>query len=295
MNTMPVLTGLSTTQDNSTILLAAAADGGFALPPGVFPYSKPIVPSGNSCVITGAGSYQSVLQMTQPGQPGLEMIDGARLTLDGVGFTGPGGSGGTAPGLSITRKNNPNTFGLRFNDVVIQQFAGNGIDAPQANIIVSQFSKVTCESLGGFGFNITGVPGGAAGTSLQLSSCYAVACGLAGYYFQKMNYTALTGCGCDGCGAGYVFSACQGIALNACGTEGLTATGSGMINDGTSFRVDNCDGVDFGSGCWTYANSHLVLHVSGSSMNVRAERIGENTPLPVALGHTLIDSGSQFG
>ena len=176
----------------------------------------------------------------------------------------------------------------------MQQFGGDGIAAPQGNLIVSHFDRVTCTNVGGSGFNLTGVPGGSAGTSVKLTSCYAVGCGGAGYVLSKMCYSALSACACDSSGAGYVLSGCQGVALDACGTEGLTASGTGMCTDGTSFRVDGCDGIDL-RGCWTYANPRYVLHVSGGSANVRVGRIGENSPLRSALGHTLVDSGSQLG
>jgi len=295
---MPVLTGLSSAAasagTNAAALQRGLNSGGFVLPAGVWPYSKTlIVPP--AAVIEGAGSYKSVLQQLTPGQAGLTLIDGQRLTLSGVGITGPGITGPQAAGISLTRAQAANTALLFFEDVIVQQFAGNGIDGPQANIIVSTFNRVVCENLGGTGFNLTGVPGGSAGTSTSLTGCYAVACKKAGYNLAKMCYSALTGCACDSSGAGYVLQQCEGVSLSGCGTESIVATGTDILSDGTSFRADACDGIDFGSGCWTYANGHYVLRVSGGSRNIRAGRIGENSPLPTALGHTLVDSGSQLG
>jgi hypothetical protein len=296
---LPILQGLSSNGDNLVVLQRGLNSGGFCLPPGVWPYHGTLTAPPMATAVTGAGSYHSVLQQMQPGASGLTMTDGQRLMLSGVGITGPGSSqGSTSPspasGVQLRRVSQPNTALLFFEDVVIQQFPGDGIDASVANVIVSKFSRVVCESLGGSGFSLSGVPGGSAGTSCSFDACYAVACKQAGFSLAKMCYTSLAACAVDSSGAGYVFEACEGIGLTACGAESLIATGSGILTDGTAFRVDDCDGVDFGYGCWNYANSHYVLHVSGNSRNIRAGRIGENTPLPSALGHTLVDSGSQL-
>jgi hypothetical protein len=295
------LTGLSTIGDNYTALQAAINKGGFSLSPGVYPCSKSLVLPANGAVLQGNGSYSSVIKMTTPGVSALVGVDVARVTLSGIGLTGTGvpkpGAVVTPPianGISLSRKSAANTYGLSFDDVCIQQFTGSGIDAAEANIIVSRFTRVTCEVLSENGFYISGAEGGASGTSLSLEACYANACGEAGYYLENMTYVSLNACACDASATGYVLSECQGVSLTACGTEDIGGSGNAMYNDGTSFRVDGCNGVDFGSSCWTYQNGHYVLHVSGSSSNIRAGRIGENSPLPSALGHTLVDSGSQF-
>jgi hypothetical protein len=292
MSSLATPSGLSTSSDNSALLRAAVAAGGFVLPPGTFPISSPLVIPATGCTIEGAGSYRSILKVTSI-NPGLVLADSSRLNISGIGITG-NGQNGNAPGISITRKSAPNTFGVRLTDVIIQQFGGNGIDGPSANLIVSKFTGVVCENVGGIGINLTGVPNGSAGTSVVLEGCYANACKQAGYYLEKMNYSVLSCCACDASGAGYILNQCQGISLEACGAEGVMATGASTINDGTNFRINDCDGVDLGSGCWTYGNSHYVLHVSGNSMNIRAGRIGENSPLPSALGHTLVDSGCNY-
>jgi hypothetical protein len=247
-----------------------------------------------ACTVEGVNSYRSVIQMTEPGVPAISMTDGARLTLAGVGLTGTGVTD-AASGVVLARSAAANTFGLIFDDVVIQQFGGDGIHGVEANVIVSSFKKVTCESLGGFGFNLTGVPGGAAGTSVDFASCYAVACAKSGFHLQKMNYSRLGACGVDSSGTGYVLEECEGIAFAGCGTEGVIAgAAGGMYADGTSFRVDDSSGVDFGYGCWTYGNSHLVLHVSGGSSGVRGV-IAENSPTAGALGAVAVDSGCSYG
>jgi hypothetical protein len=269
------------------------AEGGFALPAGTFPVSRALVPPAG-CTIEGTGSYSSVLRVTVPGQPAISMTDCSHVTIRGVGLTGPGAAAGTAPGLLIGRSRAPNTFGLLLDDVVIQHFGGDGISAVRANVIVSVFRRVTCENLSGCGFDLTGVPGGPAGTSTSLTACYAVACGKSAYHLQKMNYCAFSACAADACGTGYVLEECQGISLAACGTEGIVATGATMYTDGTSFRADRCEGVDFGTACWTYGNAGLVLRISGTSRNIRG-RIAENAPAESAVGAVLVDSGSEYG
>jgi hypothetical protein len=276
------------------------ADGGFALPAGTFPVSRSLVPP-VGCTIEGTGAYTSVLKVTTPGQPAIAMTDCSHVTMRGIGLTGPGRAAGSAPGLLVVRDRAPNTFGLLLDDVVIQHFGGDGISAVRANLIVSAFRRVTCENLNGSGFDLTGVPDGAAGTSTSLTACFAVACGKSAYHLQKMNYCAFSACAADACGTGYVFEDCQGISVNcqgisvtACGAEGILAAGSTMYTDGTSFRADHCDGVDFGGACWTYGNAGLVLRVSGASRNIRG-RIAESSPAESATGAVLVDSGSEYG
>jgi hypothetical protein len=290
---MPVPAGLSTTSDNAALLQAAIAGGGFALPPGTFPISRALVPLAG-CTIEGSGSYCSVLKVTAAGQPAISMTDCSHVTMRGTGLTGPGTADGAAPGILITRSRAPNTFGLLLDDVVIQHFGGDGISAARANLIVSAFRRVTCENVTGSGFDLTGVPGGAAGTSTSLTACYAVACGKSAYHLQKMNYCAFSSCAADACGTGYVLEDCQGISFAACGAEGIAATGATMYTDGTNFRADRCDGVDFGTACWTYGSTRLVLRVSGASRNIRG-RIAENAPAMSAIGAVLVDSGSEYG
>jgi len=290
---MPMLAGLSAASDNTALLQAAMTDGGFALPAGTFPVSRSLVPPAG-CTIEGTGAYTSVLKVTAPGQPAIAMTDCSHVTMRGVGLTGPGRAEGTAPGLLIVRSQAPNTYGLLLDDVVIQHFGGDGISAVRANLIVSAFRRVTCENVNGCGFDLTGVPSGAAGTSTSLTTCFAAACGKSAYHLQKMNYCAFSACAADACGTGYVLEDCQGVSLTACGTEGIVATGTTMYTDGTSFRADRCDGVDFGTACWTYGNAGLVLRVSGTSRNIRG-RIAENAPADSAVGAVLVDSGSEYG
>jgi hypothetical protein len=291
--TVPIPAGLSAASDNAALLQAAMDDGGFGLPAGTFPVSRALVPPAG-CTIEGAGAYRSVLRVTAPGQPAIAMTDCSHFTMRGLGLTGPGLAPGSAPGLLIARSQAQNTFGLLLDDVVIQHFGGDGISAAGANVIVSAFRRVTCENVTGSGFLLTGVAGAAAGTSTSLTACFAVACGESAYRLQKMNYCAFSACAADACGTGYVLEECQGISLAACGTEGIAATGATMYTDGTSFRADRCDGVDFGTACWTYRNTGLVLRVSGASRNIRG-RIAENAPAASAVAAVLVDSGSEYG
>jgi hypothetical protein len=286
----PSLQGLTTDGDNYVLLQSALNEGELVLPAGVFPYSRALVPP-IAAVVDGVNSYRSVLLQTTPGQSGMQMTDAQRLTLRGVGFTASANS--TAPGISITREVAPNTFGMQFTDVALQNFGDGGINGPSANLILSAFKRLAFTNIKGRGLSIAGVSGGSAGTSTEVSSCYAVGCTKAGYVLDKMNYSLLSANGCDSCGAGYVIVGCQGITLDANGCEGIAATGTDIFSDGTCFRIDSSNGVK-GGGNWTYANSHLVLHVSGESANIDLGIIGENSPLPTAIGYALVDSGSQI-
>jgi hypothetical protein len=167
---VPVLAGLSTSSDNTNLMQAAISDGGFSLPAGVFPIRRALVPP-LATTICGVGSYRSVIVQTTPGQPVIAGVDTvSRLVLSGVGITGPGKGNGNAPGIRLTREYSPNIFGLDFDDVVVQQCGGDGIEG--SNVIVSTFNRVIAEMCGGKGFNLYGVEGGTAGTSVVANGCY---------------------------------------------------------------------------------------------------------------------------
>ena len=256
---------------------------------GIYLCTKPPVLPALAPSITGEGSYRSVIQVRAPG-PGIMGTDVARLTLRGVGITGAGKAAGSAAGIELARSASPNTFGLNFDDVVVQQFGGNGVAL--SNPIVSRLTGVIAENCGQCGFYLSGVIGGASGTSTVLSACYGNACGLAGYYIDTMTYIQLAGCAADGNAAGYVIERSQGVVLSACGAEGTVAGGVGLMADGTSFRVDASSAVSLDD-CWCYGNPAVTTHISGGSTRIRV-RVKDNSPAASAVAALVVDTGSEI-
>ena len=124
--------------DNTSILQQAINQGPVALPVGIFrtgPLSLP-----QATTITGPGSYKAVLSMATPGVSALTGTDTSRITLRGIGLTGPGQNSGSGDGIHFSRSANPNTFGLVLDDVIVQEFGGNGIWL--SNPIVSTCNRV---------------------------------------------------------------------------------------------------------------------------------------------------------
>jgi hypothetical protein len=275
--------------DAYPVLQKAVNAGPVHLNAGVYACSKPVVLP-MAAAITGDGSYRSIIQQSSPLNPGLAGTDTARVTLQGIGVTGPGKGPGSAHGIQLERSASPNTFGLNFDDVIVQAFGGHGISL--SNPIVSHLDKVIAENCGQCGFYLAGAAGGAAGTSTVLTACYGNSCGQAGYWLATMTYSVLSGCAADGNGAGYVIEQCEGITLTSCGAEGTVVNGKTLASDGTSFRVDASSGIALDY-CWCYANPAVTTHVSGGSTRVRV-KVKDNSPAATATAALVVDAGSEL-
>ena len=125
-----------------------------------------------------------------------------------------------------------------------------------------------------------------------MQACYGNACRGAGYYFETMTYCNLSACGADNNGVGYLLSRCQGVSLTGCGAESTKASGDSIYNDGTSFRVDQCDTCEL-SPIWTWNQNATGVRISGNSRRIRV-LFKDNQPGPTALQSIKVDTGSEL-
>jgi hypothetical protein len=258
------------------------------LPSGGFNVTKPLKlhPRTN---IQGSNSYASIINyLGDPNQSWLQGTDMEHLVLRDFGVNGP--SWGSAPvggghGIDLIRAANPDTHFIAMENVHVQNCGGSAFRI--SNPIVSTLTRCVATN-SGRGFELYGIPGGAAGTSVVMSACYANNCGHEGYALSKMAYTALAGCAADHNGTGYHLYDCDGIGMVGCGAE-VTAAKNGM--DGTSFSVQNSRGVSLMSP-FTWSNGADAIQVGGGSQNVTVMGAVESEPTGTATASIRVQPGS---
>lgn len=238
--------------------------------------------------IRGVGEGTSVIHQANAETPaaiaGTDLTD---FTLADLTIRGPGE--GLGNGIDLSREVNPATVGLSFERVTVTEFGGTGIVL--SNPIVSTFTKVTSSNHCGHGWNIHGVPGGAAGTSCAFTACYADTVQGAGFRLDTMAYCAFTACAADHCGIGYevLGSGTQGISFTGCGSESAVNRGDGY--DGYAFKIDGAIGVGLYN-AFTYDMPNASIWITGGAKAVTVLGFAENTPTPDAPASILVDAGS---
>jgi hypothetical protein len=185
---------------------------------------------------------------------------------------GPGS--GSGMGIHLTRSANPNTAKIDLKRVVVYNFGGDGIN--MSNPIVTTFDSVSSIANGGHGFNLYGVSGGAAGTSVSFEGgCYALANKQAGFRFYKMAYCSGTGTAAEGNGINYLVDTCEGISLLAPGCESpLNQSGS---YPGIGWKITNSVSIGIYNP-WSYEAIDVSWWVTGASTGIQLVGPRENTP-----------------
>ena len=286
--------GTGTTDDTAALqaaINAANAAGGAVVyvPEGTYNFTS--LAWRSFAYLLGAGPNATVLQCTSP----TGGITGTSVEYAGMRqlqVNGPGSGVGSGIGINLAWTTaRPNAF-LSFEDLLVESFGGHQIKIQ--NPIVTGFKNVVTGGAGR-GFWLTGVPGGAAGTSVSMDSCYAVGCGAEGYYLSTLTYSALNGCASDTNEIGYALAGCQGVTLNGCGAEG-TLTGGSL--DGSSFKIEDdtagshCYAVKLDS-CWSYNNDAVAFNIGANQHSVTLIGPTENTPLGGATASVQTGAGSS--
>ena len=138
-------------------------------------------------------------------------LNAARATFKGFRMEYAGPSPGTATSHGLDASSVQTPF-INMENVTIQKFPGDG--ANFVDVFVSRFSNCHFFENDGYGFNAL------AGTSLDLSSCYARANMTGGYRLSTVAYSTLTACAADdNTGAAYSLIQCFSIAMVGCGSE----------------------------------------------------------------------------
>jgi hypothetical protein len=133
------------------------------------------------------------------------------------------------------------------------------------------------QACGGDGFHLV------SGTSVALTSCYALSCPGSGYVLDGVTYSTLVNCACDSSGTGYRLAASGNISLVACGCERAAGV-SYLVDGGTSNSLLNC----FSSG-----NNAVAFQVSGSSALATLIGVREAAPGAAATASIQVDAGSS--
>lgn len=208
------------------------------------------------------------------------------ITIAGATDSSPASTG---KGISITRSARPDTFRVNLERVIVHSHGGDGIDI--SNPITSHFENVEVRNCAGHGFNIHGVSGGAAGTSVVFAGTYANTNIKAGYRLDTMAYCAFVGAAADGNGIGYEVVACQSVSFTGCGAEAqLNNNGVAAGYAGYSWKITGGYGVTL-TGCWAYAQPAIALWITGSAQAVVATGFIENSPAGTATACIKTDAG----
>lgn len=216
----------------------------------------------------------------------LHGVDVEHWTVRDLGINGSSWGAlptGAGHGIFLERSQAPDTHFIVMENVHVQNVGGAAFK--MSNPIVSRFVGCVATNCGS-GFDVEGVPNGAAGTSTVFVACYANACGQVGYRLFKMAYSALVGCAADHNGRAYHVESCDGIALVAPGSEDTTVK-NGM--DGAGIYVTDSRGVVAASG-FSYQNPGDAVHFTGNSVGFVLGTV-ENTPAGSATSSIHVDTG----
>ncbi|WP_159106831.1 glycosyl hydrolase family 28-related protein [Streptomyces rishiriensis] len=274
-----------TTAIQSAINAVPSSGGTVVFPAGTYKISSALVARSN-LILQGVSDGSSVIAQSSTTANGLTGSDITRLTIQDLTVQGPGS--GSGKGILLTRSANPATVSLTFSRMTVKFFGNTGIEL--SNPIVSTFTAVTSANNGNHGWDIHGVPGGAAGTSCSFIACYADIVTNAGFRLDTMAYCSFVGCAADHCGIGYEVTGVgsQGISFTGCGAESAVNRGTGY--NGYSWKINAAIGVGLYNP-FTYNSPNVSIWVTGAARAVSILGFAENTPTGTAVNSIKVDSG----
>jgi len=192
-------------------IIQLTADGVYRL------NTAPLIISQQNIAIGTLGSTLTATLKVYNDAPCIK-VNAARTTLKGfrMEYAGPSPGTATSHGLDASTVQTPY---INMENVTIQGFPGDG--AKFVDVFVSRFSNCHFFENSGYGFNAL------AGTSLDLSSCYARANLTGGYRLSTIAYSTLTACAADDNKApAYSLVQCFSVAMLGCGSETTLPNGA---------------------------------------------------------------------
>ena len=256
---------------------AWASVGGIYFPPGTWIITRSINLD-NGLSLVGAGQYKTLIKTNTQDIDLVTATDAAYVMIERISFQGPGKGVGTGRGIAFHRSAAAALTYYSIKDVRVMLTGGDGVYINQP--IVSVFESVISQEAGGHGFNIHGTPAGAAGTSLQITACYANGCDGDGFNISKMAYTSLSACAADSCNIGYNIEACSGITLTGCGFEF-------PLSDGMFFK--DCSSATIADG-FCYMQSGVAIRSNWSRLMITG--FSDIDPAPAAT-HTIVSENDS--
>jgi hypothetical protein len=178
--------------------------------------NAPLTISQQNVAITSEGSLIGATITVANDAAGIELT-AARATFKGFSLVFSGASGSaTSHGIDASTVQTPY---VNMENVTIQGFPGDGVKF--FDVFASRFSNCHFFENDGYGFNAL------AGTSLDLSSCYARANLTGGYRLSTVAYSTLNACAADDNEApAYSLVQCYSIAMDGCGSETTLPNGA---------------------------------------------------------------------
>lgn len=250
------------------------------------------VPTG--VTFLGGGSNATVLNQTSTTANTIRGSNARNITIKDMSILGP--ASGTGNGIYLSSTGTYATFDCVLSGMFIKGFPG-GAGIVTEDLCTSQISHVRIETcLEGFHIGENGTSG-FGGTSVLMTSCYAVACTNRGYFIDKVQYSNFISCATDSCGVGYWISTCTSLAFNGCGAEttvdtSTTYPGHGFyINNGsTSISLNSCQALNINAAGVGYA---VVANGGNGCSRIIINTCAVQGLASVPLYSAQVDSTSQ--
>lgn len=266
--------------DTSAIQAAINSGAGVVyLPAGTYKTTAAIILR-SGLELRGDGDAVTIIKATSSTQNALQGVALIRVKFTNFQLQGPN-NGSPTNGISITKGAAFNVPYIDVKELTVTGFGNDGISIEQ--IIVSSFDRVTVQSVGRYGFNIYGQAGGAAGTSVSMTACFANAAGVAGYRIFKMSYCSLNACAADNSVVGYLLDDCFNVSLVGCGGESNTSN-TVKVNAGYGNSINSH---------FFYDNRGVACWITGSAKAVVLQQCIDVAPNASATNFVKVDAGCR--
>ncbi|MBO0841373.1 MAG: hypothetical protein J2O49_11200, partial [Sciscionella sp.] len=257
----------------------ASANGGTVyLPAGRYRIRRALI-TRNNTVLRGDGRAATRIVQASPTE---DAINGESARMVNVGIEdleihGPGDGRGC--GIRLGDASATSSY-LMLRNINVQGFGGDGVYL--GRWIVSTITGARVFDCGGNGFHIE------RGTSITALGCFSLRNERAGYRLAHLVYSALSGCATDHCGVGYQLHDSHNITLSACGCE---STRPSATASGTGFELVG-GGAHGLHSCYSYANTHIAVHVTTVSRHNVITGFRDNEPASTAVASIAVDEHS---
>lgn len=204
-----------------------------------------------------------------------------------------------AGGIMIN-EGNPDVSGSNLNNVWINEVLIEGARRHGIMIYGGMASKIQntrVRNAGGHGFYIAGST-----TSMNLDTCYASGCYLAGFALHNTSYSTLNNCASDSNGLGYWMRNANAITMSSCGAEACEIRSSIPFNLGITLpsQVGAVTINDIGSDNVNYIKGSSFLFTGGSNITGTScyskdpgNRSGETTFASKFTAHIYAENGTE--
>lgn len=229
------------------------------------------------------------------------------MNVDLVGVKSAYTASGSTPVYSLRgaggimiNEGNPDASGSNLNNVWINEVLIDGTRQHGIMIYGGMASKIQntrVRNAGGHGFYIAGST-----TSMNLDTCYASGCYLAGFALHNTSYSTLNNCASDSNGLGYWMRNANAVTMSSCGAEACEVRSSIPFNLGIILpsQAGTVTINDIGSDNVNYIKGSSFLFTGGSNITGTScyskdpgNRAGQATFVSKFTAHIYAENGTE--